>query len=37
MDKDQYYVQTLRTLYLHGILLSQVLSIAEKSVLKKAL
>ena len=36
MSKDQYYVQTLRILYLHGILLSWVLFIAEKSILKRA-
>jgi len=36
MDKDQYYIQTLRTLYLHEILLSQVLFIAERSALKRA-
>jgi len=36
MDKDQCYVQTLRTLYLHGILLSQDLFIAERSALKRA-
>jgi len=36
MGKDQYYVQTLRTLYLHGILLSQVLFIAKRSALKRA-
>ena len=36
MDKDQYYVQTLRTLYLHGILSPQDLFIAEKSTLKRA-
>ena len=35
MDKDQYYIQTLRTLYLHEILLSQVLFIAERSALKR--
>jgi len=36
MDKDQYYVQTLRTLYLHGILLPWGLFIAQKSALKRA-
>ena len=36
MSKDQYYMQTLRTLYLHGILLPQVLFIAERSALKRA-
>ena len=36
MGKDQYYVQTLRTLYLHGILLPQDLFIAERSALKRA-
>ena len=36
MGKDQYYMQTLRTLYLHGILLPQVLFIAERSALKRA-
>jgi len=30
-------MQTLRTLYLHGILLPQVLFIAERSALKRAL
>ena len=37
MDKDQYYVQILRTLYLHGILLPLGLFIAERSALKRAL
>jgi len=37
MDKDQYYVQILRTLYLHGILLPWGLFIAERSALKRAL
>jgi len=36
MGKDQYYVQTLRTLYLHGILLPWDLFIAERSALKRA-
>jgi len=36
MDKDQCHVQTLRTLYLHGILLPQGLFIAEKNALKRA-
>ena len=36
MNKDQYYVQTLRTLYLYGILLPWGLFIAEKSALKRA-
>jgi len=36
MDKDQCYVQTLRTLYLHGILLPWDLFIAERSALKRA-
>ena len=36
MGKDQCYVQTLRTLYLHGILLPQDLFIAERSALKRA-
>ena len=30
MGKDQYYIQTLRTLYLHGILLPCVLFIAKR-------
>ena len=37
MDKDQCYIQTLRTLYLHGILSPCVLFIAERSALKRAL
>jgi len=37
MDKDQYHIQILRTLYLHGILLPWVLFIAKRSTLKKAL
>jgi len=36
MDKDQCHVQTLRTLYLHGILLPQDLFIAKRSTLKRA-
>ena len=36
MSKDQYYVQTLRTLYLHGILLPWGLFIAKRSALKRA-
>ena len=36
MSKDQYYVQTLRTLYLHGILLPLDLFIAKRSALKRA-
>ena len=36
MGKDQCYVQTLRTLYLHGILSPQDLFIAERSALKRA-
>jgi len=36
MDKDQCYVQTLRTLYLHGILLPHVLFMAKRSALKRA-
>ena len=36
MSKDQCYVQTLRTLYLHGILSPWVLFIAERSTLKRA-
>jgi len=36
MGKDQCYVQTLRTLYLHGILLPLDLFIAERSALKRA-
>jgi len=37
MNKDQYHIQTLRTLYLHGILSPQVLFIAKRSALKRAL
>jgi len=37
MGKDQCYVQTLRTLYLHGILLPLVLFMTERSTLKRAL
>ena len=37
MGKDQYYVQTLRTLYLHEILSPLDLFIAERSTLKRAL
>jgi len=37
MGKDQCHVQTLRTLYLHGILLPLDLFIAERSTLKRAL
>ena len=36
MGKDQCYVQTLRTLYLHGILLPWGLFIAKRSALKRA-
>jgi len=36
MGKDQYYIQTLRTLYLHGILLPLVLFMAKRSTLKRA-
>jgi len=36
MGKDQCHVQTLRTLYLHGILLPWDLFIAERSTLKRA-
>ena len=36
MGKDQYHMQTLRTLYLHGILLPRNLFIAERSTLKSA-
>jgi len=36
MDKDQCHVQTLRTLYLHGILSPRNLFIAERSALKRA-
>ena len=34
---DQYHIQTLRTLYLHGILLPWGLFMAKRSVLKRAL
>jgi len=34
MGKDQYYVQTLRTLYLHGILLPLGIFMAKRSTLK---
>jgi len=37
MDKDQCHVQTLRTLYLHGILSPQDLFIAKKSTLKQTI
>jgi len=36
MSKDQCHMQTLRTLYLHGILLPLDLFIAERSALKRA-
>ena len=36
MSKDQCHVQTLRTLYLHGILSPQDIFIAERSTLKRA-
>ena len=36
-NKDQCHMQTLRTLYLHGILSPQDLFIAERSTLKRAL
>ena len=36
MGKDQCHVQTLRTLYLHGILLPRDLFMAERSALKRA-
>ena len=36
MGKDQYHMQTLRTLYLHGILLPWDLFIAKRSALKRA-
>ena len=36
MGKDQCYVQILRTLYLHGILLPWALFIAERRTLKRA-
>ena len=37
MSKDQCHVQTLRTLYLHGILLPWDLFMAKRSALKRAL
>ena len=36
MSKNQYHMQTLRTLYLHGILLPCDLFMAERSALKRA-
>ena len=36
MDKNQCYVQTLRTLYLYGILLPWDLFMAKRSTLKRA-
>ena len=36
MGKDQYHVQTLRSLYLYGILLPWDIFIAERSALKRA-
>ena len=36
MGKDQCHVQTLRTLYLHGILSPQDLFITKRSALKRA-
>ena len=36
MGKDQYHMQILRTLYLHGILLPWDLFMAKKSALKRA-
>ena len=36
MGKDQYHMQTLRILYLHGILLPLDLFIAKRSALKRA-
>jgi len=36
MGKDQYHMQTLRTLYLHGILLPWDLFVAKRSALKRA-
>ena len=36
MGKDQYHMQTLRTLYLHGILLPWDLFVAKRSTLKRA-
>jgi len=37
MNKDQYYIQTLRILYLYGILLPWGLFMAKRSALKRAL
>jgi len=37
MGKDQCHVQTLRTLYLHGILLPWGLFIAKRSALKQTI
>ena len=36
MDKNQCHIQTLRTLYLHGILSPWGLFIAKRSILKRA-
>jgi len=36
MSKDQCHVQTLRTLYLHGILLPLDLFMTERSALRRA-
>jgi len=36
MDKDQYYVQTLRTLYLHRILLPWGLFYGQKKHIKES-
>jgi len=36
MDKDQYHVQILRILYLHGILLPWGLFMIKRSALKRA-
>jgi len=36
MGKDQYHMQTLRTLYLHGILLPWDLFMVERSALRRA-
>ena len=36
MDKDQCHIQTLRTLYLYGILSPQDLFMAKRSTLKRA-
>ena len=36
MNKDQYYVQTLRTLYLHGILLPWGLFYGQKKHIKES-